>query len=147
MIGPTTSAREILRVEIPGAPVAQGRGRAIPTARGIRVMDPARAKSWKGAAQVHMLAARQRAACYGPFGRPLFLLVTAYFARPKSLRAMGAAWRPSRPDVDNLSKSVLDAGNGVLWHDDDQVVRLVVEKRYAAVGESARVLVVLEDVS
>lgn len=144
-MGPSTSARELLRVEIPGDPVAQGRGRAVPTAAGIRVMDPERAKSWKGAAQVHMLEARERASAFGPFGRPLFVTVIALFRRPAKAPA-GATWRASRPDADNLGKAVLDAGNSVLWHDDDQVVRLTVEKRFAAAGEAARVVVVLEDI-
>lgn len=35
-------------------------------------------------------------------------------------------WMPSlhRLDTDNLVKHVMDAGNGVLWRDDSQVVRL-----------------------
>jgi Holliday junction resolvase RusA-like endonuclease len=33
-----------------------------------------------------------------------------------------------KPDVDNLSKFVLDALNGVLYKDDDQVVRLTATK-------------------
>lgn len=145
MIGPATNARELLRVEIPGDPVAQGRGRAVPTAAGIRVMDPKRSKSWKGAAQVHMAFARRRAGCAGPWGRPLSVTVIALFRRPAKAR-QGLAWRPSRPDADNIGKAVLDAGNGVLWVDDDQVVLLVVQKRYAPAGEIARVLVVVEDV-
>ena len=33
-----------------------------------------------------------------------------------------------RPDVDNISKAVLDALNGVAWEDDSQVTELVVGK-------------------
>lgn len=33
----------------------------------------------------------------------------------------------ARPDIDNFAKLVMDAGNGVLWHDDRQVVWLLVE--------------------
>lgn len=36
-----------------------------------------------------------------------------------------------RPDVDNLTKSVLDALNGVAWADDSQIVQLSVVKQYA----------------
>ena len=38
----------------------------------------------------------------------------------------------TKPDCDNLAKTVLDALNGVLWLDDAQVVDLSVSKRYAA---------------
>ena len=33
-----------------------------------------------------------------------------------------------RRDLDNLSKGVLDAINGILWEDDKQVVKLEIEK-------------------
>ena len=35
-----------------------------------------------------------------------------------------------RPDLDNLAKAVLDAGNGVIWSDDSQVTEMVVSKRW-----------------
>ena len=34
----------------------------------------------------------------------------------------------SRADVDNLAKAVLDAGNGILYGDDSQVVSLIISK-------------------
>lgn len=36
-----------------------------------------------------------------------------------------------KPDIDNLTKSVMDALNGVAWHDDAQVVQLEARKNYA----------------
>lgn len=36
-----------------------------------------------------------------------------------------------KPDMDNYIKSTLDALNGILWHDDAQIVRLTGEKRYS----------------
>lgn len=35
-----------------------------------------------------------------------------------------------RPDVDNMTKAVLDALNGLAWTDDSQIVRLTVTKEY-----------------
>lgn len=35
-----------------------------------------------------------------------------------------------KPDVDNVSKAILDACNGVLWRDDSQVVEMHLAKRY-----------------
>lgn len=37
----------------------------------------------------------------------------------------------TKPDVDNVAKSILDALNGVWYKDDRQVVKLTVEKRYS----------------
>ena len=42
---------------------------------------------------------------------------------------------PTRTDVDNLAKFVLDSLNGVLYDDDRQVVELKAVKRYDDVGE------------
>ena len=43
----------------------------------------------------------------------------------------------TRPDLDKLSRAVLDAltDTGVIWQDDSQVVRLLAEKHYARPGE------------
>jgi len=32
--------------------------------------------------------------------------------------------------VDNVAKTLLDAGNGILWADDRQIARLSIEKAY-----------------
>ncbi|WP_346709028.1 RusA family crossover junction endodeoxyribonuclease [Limosilactobacillus oris] len=36
-----------------------------------------------------------------------------------------------KPDTDNYIKSTLDALNGILWHDDAQIVKITGEKRYS----------------
>lgn len=46
-----------------------------------------------------------------------------------------------RGDVDNLAKSILDALNGIAWHDDAQVMELKVRK---ADGEAPGVIVHLQ---
>ena len=52
--------------------------------------------------------------------------------------------RPAvKPDCDNLAKSILDSLNGLAYHDDKQVVELVVKKYYA---ESAEVKIKLSEV-
>ena len=38
----------------------------------------------------------------------------------------------ARPDLDNLAKTVLDALNGAAWHDDSQIVCLLIEKKKSA---------------
>ena len=50
--------------------------------------------------------------------------------------------RPTkRPDIDNLVKTVLGAGNGVIYRDDKQVVELSVIKKYS---ESPKIYVRVE---
>lgn len=43
----------------------------------------------------------------------------------------GAPLHPGKPDVDNYCKFVLDCCNGVVYNDDQQVIKLTGEKRYA----------------
>ena len=67
------------------------------------------------------------------------------FQRPEShFRTSGALGKGrvrehlQKPDADNLAKLVLDVITKLqrCWMDDDQVVRLVVEKRWEEVGYS-----------
>jgi Holliday junction resolvase RusA-like endonuclease len=64
---------------------------------------------------------------------PLRLGVVFNFLRPKSLTKKKALERPHptvKPDIDNLLKTIMDAGNEVLWKDDSQVVELHARKAY-----------------
>jgi Holliday junction resolvase RusA-like endonuclease len=45
-------------------------------------------------------------------------------------------WVATRPDVDNLSKSVLDALAGLAWRDDSQVAELIVSKQYVVTDDT-----------
>jgi crossover junction endodeoxyribonuclease RusA len=49
----------------------------------------------------------------------------------------------TRPDIDKLSRAVLDALKGITWGDDSQVVQKVATKRYANPGERVGVDVVV----
>lgn len=51
--------------------------------------------------------------------------------RSKAAMAAGEIAHMSRPDIDNLAKSILDAMNKVVFHDDGQVVRSFTTKIYA----------------
>lgn len=68
----------------------------------------------------------------------LAITIEAYFSIPKSAskkrRALmiEKALRPvKKPDGDNIIKVVCDALNGVAYHDDAQIVDMVVRKYYA----------------
>ena len=137
----------MIRFTIPGAPNAQRRHRIVKVSKFARLHQDARDGQWKGSAQVHMLAAMGDRE---PLTGLVSLTIRAYWALPvtkERKREPRAAERfAAVKDADNVAKSLMDAGNGILYVDDRQVVVLVVEKWRAAQGEPARVEVEIEEV-
>ena len=71
------------------------------------------------------------------FGKdPISIKITFNFEVPKSYTkkkqqdALNGILRPSRNDIDNLVKSVLDGLNGIAWEDDRYICQLKAEKKY-----------------
>lgn len=62
------------------------------------------------------------------FPRPLYHYGTGRNAGV--LKESAPSWVPVRPDLDKLSRALLDALTGVVWRDDAQVVALNVAKVY-----------------
>ncbi len=100
---------------------------------------------------------RDAAAPHCPFGDPppgpLEVTLEFVMTRPRShwragarsheLKPSAPATHMSTPDVDNLSKLVLDALNGQFYADDRQIWSLRATKRYGAAGERAATRVAL----
>ena len=68
----------------------------------------------------------------------LRVAIMAYYPVPKSTskkkstEMIAGYIRPAKkPDIDNVIKSILDALNGVAYHDDTQVVAVFAEKYYS----------------
>lgn len=64
--------------------------------------------------------------------------IAAFFEPPKSISKKkraemleGKIWPAKKPDSDNIAKVVLDALNGIAYHDDTQIIKLVVTKAYS----------------
>jgi len=55
------------------------------------------------------------------------------FRRPKSLsKKERTVPKTTKPDIDNLTKAILDALNGIAWKDDAQVTQINVHKIWSA---------------
>lgn len=74
---------------------------------------------------------------------PLWARITVTLAIPKSwpkkkreFSEAGLVWPDKRPDCDNIIKSILDALNGIAYHDDAQIVDVHCLKQYGAVDET-----------
>lgn len=144
MLGADPKKRSLV---IPGEPFALKRARAFRMGAGVRFHDDPRNVSWKGSAIVLMRASMAGAA---PATGPVRLSVVARFACPKGDERKRdprpERWSLSQKDADNILKAVGDAGNGVLWNDDRQVVEAHVVKRIAAQGCPAETVIVWEEI-
>ena len=73
--------------------------------------------------------------------KPLEVQISFFMEIPKSFSKKkradiecGLLSHTVKPDLDNLTKSVLDALNGIAWYDDAQIVDLQVNKEYCLTG-------------
>lgn len=119
-------------------PVPQLRPRVSSRGGYVRVYDPPKVKQFKSL--LRSLAVRQ----YNrpPLLGPLSVSLTFYRPVQKSIsqsereRRLSNQSKPVvKPDTDNYIKATLDALNGVLWHDDAQIVKITGEKRYSENGK------------
>jgi Holliday junction resolvase RusA-like endonuclease len=65
------------------------------------------------------------------FDGPLKVVMGFGFERPKSVSEKKRPHHITSPDLDNLIKTVGDAGNGILWEDDKQIVEMKCFKYYS----------------
>lgn len=89
--------------------------------------------------------AGRRAHPFAPLSSGVGLRLDFLMPRPRALqwkrKPMPRVWHTKKPDIDNLSKAVIDALTGVLWVDDSFVCQLEAEKWTAAGDERPGVLV------
>ena len=100
----------------------------------VRVYDPPKVKNFKNL--LRSLAVDQYAR--PPLIGPLSVSLTFYrpiqtsISKTERERRLSNESKPVvKPDTDNYIKVTLDALNGVLWHDDAQIVKIEAEKKYS----------------
>lgn len=54
-----------------------------------------------------------------------------FFIKPPKNKKSNREYPTTRPDIDNLIKSILDALNGILWDDDSRICKITAEKKYS----------------
>jgi Holliday junction resolvase RusA-like endonuclease len=124
----------LIRVEVLGEPVSQGRPRFSGRGGFVRSYDPPKSREYKK--KVAKCAKEQY------HGEPLEgqLKVELNIFRPvqKSIskierhRRLLGVHRPTvKPDIDNYFKAVTDACTGLLWVDDAQIVSAKINKYYS----------------
>lgn len=124
------------RFWVPGKPRGKARPRFNPAAPGARPYTPADTVAYET-----LVATRYRAErCGFDIRQPhaAFVDIVAYYPIPKSFtqeeRALAISGRLLplvKPDVDNVTKIVLDALNGLAWSDDKRVAGQNTQKFYS----------------
>ena len=126
-----------LQFTIPGPPVGKGRPRFSTAGGKPRSYTPAVTREYEA-----LIAARAAEAMVGrdPLTTPLTVYIYAFMSIPlswsktKRQAALDGVRYPTRPDVDNIAKTVLDGMQGVVFENDSQVTYLKVSKKYAEEG-------------
>ena len=94
----------------------------------MRFFQPTTVENYHG-----RVGAFARQAIPTPLEGPIRLSLSVVIMTPKSWSKKRQAvlnYATTRPDLDNVTKALMDGLNGVAWHDDRQVVELSVEKHY-----------------
>jgi Holliday junction resolvase RusA-like endonuclease len=123
---------------VPGKPCAQ---QSVRFTRSGHRYQPAAVLAYHD--KIGFYAQQARNGC-GLMEGPLEVSIAAYFVVARSWskkRQLAAQWHTQRPDVDNLVKSILDGLKGILFRDDAQVARIVLEKRWTHGPEHLEVVV------
>lgn len=129
-----------MHFEILGEPVGEGRPRAVRMGPMVRMHSAPKSAEWRALAAQQIRSERGAQQLDGV----VFLRVLAVGRRPASLpkKQIERIRRPTKPDIDNVLKSVMDAlvtGGAIV--DDKQVVSVIANKVTAAVGELPRVVI------
>ena len=121
-----------MHLMVEGVPKALKRHRSVRRGKSIGTYDPSKKDKEDFLDAVREFAPKE------PITSPLECYITFYFPRPKShykgkeLRADAPDYHTKRPDIDNLTKFVLDALNGVFWSDDSIICVLIARKAYCS---------------
>lgn len=129
-----------LEFTIPGEPISQGRPRFSTHGGFARAYDPKKSRDGKAIVKLCARDAVQASSWNEPITGPIEMLVQFGIALPKSQHRKKSIvprqWRTKKPDIDNLMKLVKDACSGVVFLDDNQIVRVIGEKIQCAQDEA-----------
>lgn len=137
----------VIKFEVPCVPVAQPRQRHSVVNGHVRNYIPKTDPVWvfKTALQLAASTVRPETILSGPIRITLDFI----FPRTKSMiwksKPMIRVPKDTKPDIDNLCKSVFDALNGILFVDDSQIWECHASKYIASGNEQPRVIITIEE--
>lgn len=131
----------VIRFQVHGLPIPQGSTRAW-----VVNGKPIITSSAKGLATWRRLVAdvAQDYAPEEPWEGPVGIELHFGLPKPKSAPKRRRVWPDKRPDLDKLTRAVLDALTYVVFADDSQVIEIQASKDYGAPGVHVEIHRILE---
>jgi len=117
-------------------PVPKGRPRFSKVGGFMRSYTPKKTSDYETEVRTQAQAVMTREPLETPLAVYLYfrLPIPRSHSKKRQEACLTGSERPiKKPDIDNLAKSVLDGLNGVVWHDDSQIVSLPLTKVYARI--------------
>ena len=125
----------MIEFEVPGKPRPQGSKRHVGKGRMIESSPYVAAWREMVACMAHQEMQRNKLTCH-PKGVPIIVYARLYFERPachfkkSGLKSDAPLFHAQKPDVDKVSRAILDGLTGIVFADDSQVIRLDVHKNW-----------------
>jgi Holliday junction resolvase RusA-like endonuclease len=140
-----------LVINVVGTPVAQGSKVANRHGGGVRDSNAKKLKPWR-AEVAGIVADTISSTGWQTLDEPCEVEITFFHARPQAhygtgrnagiLKPTAPHWKATAPDVDKLTRAILDSlTTAQAFRDDGRVARLLVEDRYADAATGARITV------
>ena len=120
----------VLTINIPGAPIAKKRPRFARRGKFVTTYNDQQTEEGKF---ICLMQTQLNGHKPIPTGTPITMEISFYMPFPASMSAKKrkVAYHTKKPDLDNMIKFVKDCANGVLWHDDSQVMGIKASKIYS----------------
>lgn len=122
---------------VPGVPVAKGRARSFVRNGHVAHYTPEKTANYENLVKVKAewaMGSNPLIECAVGVDISLFVPIPKSWSKKKQNDALINKIRPtSKPDLDNYLKILGDALNGIVWHDDKQVVYVSAGKFYSDV--------------
>ncbi len=138
MTQPDYTVKRTFEITIPGEPIAQGRPRFSNHGGFVKAYDPKKSRDGKQSVKF-FVASKMEDEETEPLDGPIHLQIQFGIKLPTSQyrkrTPVPRKWRVKKPDLDNLIKLVKDACSGIVYLDDNQVVKISAEKIECAQGE------------
>ena len=130
----------MIRFDVLGTPVTQGSTKAFVVGKRAIVTHDKRKPlmDWRG--DIAHAAGEAAGGQFAPAGVPVVVQAQFRLQKPQSTPKR-ITDQTKKPDLDKLTRSLLDALKGKVYADDSQVVRLDIGKRFARPDEAPGVFV------